>query len=433
MRILVVDDELVSRKKMQKIMVNLGECEAVEGGRDAINAFTKALEAGTPFDLITLDIAMPDMDGVEVLFEIREIENQEKITQENQVKVLMVTSHSDRDNIITCIQAGCDDYIVKPFDREVVIKKLEKMQSGQRLSVDDMGDIQASPFEVKPQEEKSKIIEEIIFRFKRGEIDLPSLPQISIKFKEMMNRGAHLQEIADLLKHDVAISSKLISVANSTYYRGMIENKTVDQAINRLGLSTTRKYVDTIANRALYTTKNKKYVEFIGRLWNHSLSCAYASQIVSEVLTLKLSDDPFTMGLMHDIGKLILLQIFSELEEKGKFGKDISEIELFTDIDTHHGRFGAALLKRWQLSNTYVQIAIYHDDLEGADSASKELLIVHFANLLVKSMGYKLAQQPEIDFKDIESARLLELNSTMIGEITKQVKGRMEEMREVLA
>ena len=141
MKTLVVDDELVSRKKMQKIMVNLGECEEVESGSAAITAFKKALENRTPFDLITLDIAMPEIDGIEVLFEIREIEKEKKIPREKQVKILMVTAHSDRDNIITCIQAGCNDYIVKPFDREMVIEKFEKIKSGQRISVTDMEDI----------------------------------------------------------------------------------------------------------------------------------------------------------------------------------------------------------------------------------------------------------------------------------------------------
>jgi len=141
MKILVVDDELVSRKKMQKIMVNFGECEEVESGSEAITAFKKALENRTPFDLITLDIVMPELEGIEVLFEIREIENLKNIPEEKQVKILMVTSHSDRDNIITSIQAGCNDYIVKPFDREMVIEKLENIKSGKRLSVADMEDI----------------------------------------------------------------------------------------------------------------------------------------------------------------------------------------------------------------------------------------------------------------------------------------------------
>jgi two-component system chemotaxis response regulator CheY len=127
MKALVVDDELVSRKKLQKIMESLGECEAVESGSAAIAAFQKALENGMPFDLITLDVLMPKMDGTEVLYTIREIEKEKKIPKEKQVKILMVTSHSDKDTFITSIQAGCDDYIVKPFDREVIINKLQKI------------------------------------------------------------------------------------------------------------------------------------------------------------------------------------------------------------------------------------------------------------------------------------------------------------------
>jgi len=85
------------------------------------------LKNWTPFDLITLDVSMPEMDGTEVLYIIREIEKTMKIPKENQVKILMVTSHSDKDTVIASVQAGCDDYIVKPFDREVIINKLKKI------------------------------------------------------------------------------------------------------------------------------------------------------------------------------------------------------------------------------------------------------------------------------------------------------------------
>jgi len=324
-------------------------------------------------------------------------------------------------------------YIVRPFDIEMVNKNLEKIESGERLGTGGREDIQASSPKTKPPETKSSIIEEIILRFKRGEINLPSLPQISIKFREMTIGVANLQEVGDLLKQDAAISSKLIGVANSVYYRGVVESKTLGQAISRLGLNTTRQYVEAITNRSLYTTKNKKFVEFLEKLWEHSLSCAYASQIVSEVLRLNLPDDAFTLGLLHDIGKLVLLQIFGELETKGQLGEEVDRGELFNALDTHHGKFGSALLKRWQFSSGYVQIAMYHENFEGADPISKNLLVVHFANLLVKSMGYVLGQQAEIDVEDAGSTRLLELDSTMIGEIKDQVKGRVEEMRGILA
>jgi len=136
MKILVVDDELVSRKKLQKIMNIIGECQAFDNGIDAIAAFEKAWENGAPekawengapFDLIVLDIAMPEMDGTEVLSKIREIEKENKVQSEKKAKIMMVTAHSDVDRVITCIKAGCDDYISKPFDRQIIVEKLGNM------------------------------------------------------------------------------------------------------------------------------------------------------------------------------------------------------------------------------------------------------------------------------------------------------------------
>jgi two-component system chemotaxis response regulator CheY len=92
MRVLVVDDELVSRKKMKKIMDTFSECVAVDGGEAALKAFEAAIEKGEPFDLITLDVSMPRMDGTEVLYEIRKIEQQRNISKKNQLKVIMVTA-----------------------------------------------------------------------------------------------------------------------------------------------------------------------------------------------------------------------------------------------------------------------------------------------------------------------------------------------------
>ena len=125
MRVLIVDDELVSRNKMLKIMGNFADCVAVDSGKAAIKAFQEAWEIWEPFDLTTLDISMPGMDGTEVLYEIRKIENVKKIPKEKHIKILMVTSHADRDTVITCIQAECNDYIVKPFDKEVVLGKIK--------------------------------------------------------------------------------------------------------------------------------------------------------------------------------------------------------------------------------------------------------------------------------------------------------------------
>ena len=127
MKILIVDDELVSRKKMQKIVQHYGSCLAVDSGAAAIKAYTESLLTAEPFGLITLDVSMPDMGGPDVLSTIRTLERKNAIPKPNQAKVLMVTSHSDQTTVMDSIQAGCDAFIKKPFTPQLVSQKLNQM------------------------------------------------------------------------------------------------------------------------------------------------------------------------------------------------------------------------------------------------------------------------------------------------------------------
>ncbi|MBN2297256.1 MAG: HDOD domain-containing protein [Deltaproteobacteria bacterium] len=432
MKILVVDDELVSRKKMKMIMDCLGECEAVECGQDAISAYQDAWERWSPFDLITLDILMPEMNGTEVLSTIRKIESEKNIPADKRVKIFMVTSHSDKDTILTCVQAGCDDFITKPFDKDTVFKKLQGKGFKEKNNAARNAGIKESPSQTDPVETKDEILTDIISRFKQGDIDLPSLPRIHQKFSELVARGANLQEIAELLKQDAGISSKLISISNSSYYRGVVENKTLDQAIGRLGLETTRQTVNAISNRGLYVADNKKYLEIVEALWEHSLSCAYASQMIVETLNLKFRDDVFTMGLFHDIGKLMLVRVVAEIEKKADKGSEIDSISLFRTMDSYHGKTGSVLLKRWGFSDRYVLVAQHHDDIRNAGEVFEELKVIYCANLLVKSIGYGQSEPLEEDLAVNEVARELGLDSEKISSVREKVEAQMEELKQYL-
>jgi HD-like signal output (HDOD) protein len=288
-------------------------------------------------------------------------------------------------------------------------------------------------FQTSRSGKTNHIIDEIVLVLKRGEINLPSLPQMGVKFKEMFDNSANIQQIASLLKQDVALCAKLIGISNSAFYRGAAENKTLEQAVSRLGLSTTGQYVYAITNRSIYYNKNKNFKGLLEKLWQHSLSCAYASQIVCKTLAFKLKEDSFTLGLLHDIGRLVLLQAVGELQLKQKLPEEIDNKELSNTMDANHGKFGAALLKRWGFSNEYIQISVYHDQLEEADFVSNGLLVVHFANLLVKSMGYNLSGNGEIDLENTNSAKMLKLDTQKIANIKDLVKVHMEELKGFIA
>ena len=102
MRLLIVDDDSVNRELLAKMMANFGECEMVEGGKEAVSAFTKAWENWRPFNVIFLDILMPEMDGREVLNKIRDIEKEKKISKPHQVKILMVSGMTEKEMELKC-------------------------------------------------------------------------------------------------------------------------------------------------------------------------------------------------------------------------------------------------------------------------------------------------------------------------------------------
>ena len=127
MKTLVVDDDLINRKIIKKIMSDIGECEAASRGDTAISSFKQAWEDWRPFDLMMLDIAMPETDGIKVLQEIRKLEKIKKVAPDKQVKIVMVTCHTDKPTIVKCIQEGCNGYVTKPFTIDVINEQLEKL------------------------------------------------------------------------------------------------------------------------------------------------------------------------------------------------------------------------------------------------------------------------------------------------------------------
>ncbi|HOJ14132.1 MAG TPA: HDOD domain-containing protein [Deltaproteobacteria bacterium] len=425
MRVLVVDDELVSREKMRRIMAGLfGGCDEASTGQAALEAVSAAMSENRPYELITLDISMPSMDGIDVLKRIRESERAENVPKDARAKIFMVTAASERETIITCIKEGCNDYITKPFSSDRVLKKLR-----------DNGILPPEPDGAPAGAQASAAknsLDGVIERFNRGEMELPPMHLIQRKFYELTASGATLAAIADLLEKDPAISSKLIRISNSSFYRGYNENVTVEQAVNRLGLIATKQTVDAVCSRALYDDVHPNYVQVVEKLWVHSLACAYACQLIAELRGIRLLEDPFTMGLFHDIGKLMLLRVIGELQRSGK-DVDTDTDMLMSAVETHHGKAGAVLLKKWLFPAVFVQVAELHDDLGKVLTPGRELLVVQLANIAVKSLGYGTPNAQGVQPGASEQAKSLGVDPSVMDLVGTQVKKYMDEFVEYLS
>lgn len=128
MKIMVVDDDYVSREKLKTIANTMGECIALDSGKSAVKTFINTWRKNEKkFDLVLLDFDMPKMNGLEVLIEIRKAEEKRKVANEKQVKVIMTTSFNDREVVMGCKAAGCNHYILKPITREKVASVLKNL------------------------------------------------------------------------------------------------------------------------------------------------------------------------------------------------------------------------------------------------------------------------------------------------------------------
>lgn len=126
-RILIVEDDSATRGLMQILLAEYGRCAFAENGRQGVEAFTQALDAAEPFDLVCLDIMMPEMDGLAALKQLREVEKARGIEDPRRVKVIMTTTASQQDKTMKAFHYGCSGYLLKPISKDALITEMNKL------------------------------------------------------------------------------------------------------------------------------------------------------------------------------------------------------------------------------------------------------------------------------------------------------------------
>lgn len=127
MKALVVEDDFTNRLLLQACLAPYGECHIAVNGKEAVEAFRAAGSDGSGYDLICMDILMPEMNGDEALRAIRGIEEATGVLPRDSAKIIMTTVIDDLKQVRASFEGLCDAYLLKPIDRAKLIKELQRL------------------------------------------------------------------------------------------------------------------------------------------------------------------------------------------------------------------------------------------------------------------------------------------------------------------
>ena len=127
MKTLIVEDDVPSKIALEALLEPYGTCEFASNGKEALSAFDSALECKSPYDLICLDINMPELSGREALERIRGKEQELGIIDSERVKIIMTTASGDTQNVLGSFKDGCQAYLTKPIEQEALARELVKL------------------------------------------------------------------------------------------------------------------------------------------------------------------------------------------------------------------------------------------------------------------------------------------------------------------
>lgn len=357
-RVLFVDDEPLIREYYSLLGGILGsdyEIFAVASAREGLTFLQQ-----TPVDIVVSDLVMPEMNGKEFMGEVAR--------RHPESMRIVLSGYDDQLTVAQSLMFG-HRYMSKPFDLKNLAAVLNRIC---RLKYQIGGD------KVK------KIVSAL------GA--LPTPPKIFQRLVKALNSEfTSLQEVADIVQEDPGLTLKLLQIANSAYFGGGRRTVTTAEAVQLVGVEILRGLALCVHAFKFYSDRKITSLS-ASALWEHSIETAHHAQrlAVLEELPRNRCDEAFVVGLLHDIGKLVMAANadpdYAEVMNRTQNGALPAEDAELNIFGATHAQIGAYLLGLWGLPDEVVDAVDLHHDLGGSGQTGfTPLIAVHVAQCLSRA------------------------------------------------
>lgn len=255
---------------------------------------------------------------------------------------------------------------------------------------------------------------------------LPTLPGVVTKLGSLSeNDKASVQQMAHVVSSDQVLSARVLRLVNSPSY-GFFRVSTISNAMILLGVNVVKCLA---LSSSIFEIMEKNTVG----LWEHSLGCGVAANIIARRLRLPECEEISTAALLHDIGKVIIKIKFED--DYGQIlaymlEKDISLREAERAfLETDHAEVGAWLAKSWYLPEKLIEPVACHHNVELSDAHQVKTAVVHLADILIKATGFGSSGDDYVSRIQPVAWDRLGMNEAILEEVAEEIEERLVEVK----
>jgi putative nucleotidyltransferase with HDIG domain len=259
------------------------------------------------------------------------------------------------------------------------------------------------------------------------EQDLPLISTVATQALDLLkDTKVSNRKMEDLICQDPALTARILRAANSPFYRGRMQAATISDAIFRLGMRQLHNVIVLAATGEFFSDSDP----IVQYLWNHSISTAMAANFISDRLHFSQMEEVFVAGLLHDIGKLIILRqhptVYAPLAVQA-LENDIpmAQVEEENFNYFNHMTIGGLVVRRWQLHDAISEVARFHHDVENdipmVLNHEQMVCVIALANALSKMAMRNVAPAGAGKLAGMAYAANLRLGEKKLVEIATQI------------
>jgi HD-like signal output (HDOD) protein len=248
-------------------------------------------------------------------------------------------------------------------------------------------------------------------------INLPVFPGVAFELQQLLaDDNTSIDQVVKVIGKDQAMATKVLRLANSALFSGPAQVRTIKDALMRLGLNHIFNLVICSSQQNFYKSRVPILDRHLQVSWKHALCTAIGSKwLVQELGFRELRDEAFLAGLLHDIGKLVLIKVFEVMMAKNHdlVLPDASISKIFVLLHTEQGH---RLMQEWGIPEIYCNVALDHHN-EDFDTLDTLQMAVRVVDQVCKVEGISTSPDAQLDIFALPEVEALDISGDILDEL----------------